>query len=79
MKLNPCLPFEPHELRVILVEYEMYLCLFIFTTWIPRWVTDGNGYEDFLRISSLVINQLTIPVAMEAPWSYLYLFPLARL
>jgi hypothetical protein len=34
MLLKQCQPFEPHEPRVILVEYEMYLRLFIFITWI---------------------------------------------
>jgi hypothetical protein len=36
---------NPH---VMLVEYEMYSCLFIFILdKNPRWVIDGGGYEDF--------------------------------
>jgi hypothetical protein len=49
MQLNPCLPFELHEPCVILVDYEMYLHLFIFYYLDKNlgWVTDSNGYEDF--------------------------------
>jgi hypothetical protein len=39
MLLNQCLAFEPHESHVTLVEYEMYLRLFIFLTWIK--ILDG--------------------------------------
>jgi hypothetical protein len=36
---------NPH---VMLVEYEMYSCLFIFLLdKNPRWVTDDSWYEDF--------------------------------
>ena len=74
MQLNHCLPFEPHEPRVILVEYEMYLRLFIFhyLDKNPGCVTDGNGYKNFLRITS----QLTVPVAKKASRSYLFYFHL---
>jgi hypothetical protein len=43
MLINQCYAFEPHEPHVTLVEYEMYLRLFIFLTWIknPGWVIDG--------------------------------------
>jgi hypothetical protein len=32
--IKQCHAFEPHEPHVIFVEYEMYLRLFIFLTWI---------------------------------------------
>jgi hypothetical protein len=50
MQLNQYLPFEPHEPHVILIEYEMYLRLFIYyLDKNPGWVTDGNGYAKFLE------------------------------
>jgi hypothetical protein len=47
MLINKCHAFEPHEPHVTLVEYEMYLCLFIFLTWIknPEWITDGANSD----------------------------------
>jgi hypothetical protein len=39
MLINQCHAFEPHEPHVTLVEYEMYLRLFIFLTWIK--IPDG--------------------------------------
>ena len=39
MLLNMCQAFEPHEPHVTLVEYEMYLRLFIFIIWIK--IPDG--------------------------------------
>jgi hypothetical protein len=39
MLLNQCHAFESHEPYVTLVEYEMYLRLFIFLTWIK--ILDG--------------------------------------
>ena len=42
MQLNQCLPFEPHEPHVILVEYDMYLTLvyFHYLDKNPLWVLD---------------------------------------
>jgi hypothetical protein len=37
--INLCYAFEPHEPHVTFVEYEMYLRLFIFLTWIK--IPDG--------------------------------------
>jgi hypothetical protein len=39
MLINQCHAFELHEPHVTLVEYEMYLRLFIFLTWIK--IPDG--------------------------------------
>jgi hypothetical protein len=47
MLINQCHAFEPHEPHVTLVEYEMYLRLFIFLIWIKKsgWVTDGANSD----------------------------------
>ena len=41
--------FEPHEPHVTLVEYDVYLRLFIFyyLDKNPGWVTDGYGNDNF--------------------------------
>jgi hypothetical protein len=48
MLINLCYAFEPHEPHVTLVEYEMYLRLFIFyLDKNPGWVTDGASSDYF--------------------------------
>jgi hypothetical protein len=34
----------------------------------PGWITDYDGYAEFLRISSFAINQSTVRVVMETPF-----------
>jgi hypothetical protein len=46
MLLNQCHAFEPHEPHVTLVEYEMYLRLFILLLdKNSGWVTDGANSD----------------------------------
>ena len=63
MQLNHCLPFEPHEPHVIVAKYDMYLHLFIFTTWIK--IPDGYQMVElvsFMRSVRRMYSQSTVPV-----------------
>ena len=62
--VNQCHPFWASWTPCYLVEYGTYLRLFNFQYLDknPGWVTDDNGYKEFLRIFRLVVNQSTVPV-----------------
>jgi hypothetical protein len=61
--------FEPHK-PYYLVEYDMYLCLFIFPAFLdenPGWVQVALSMTFLMRRIRLGVNQLTFPCGNEGP------------
>jgi hypothetical protein len=67
------MPFKPHEPHVTLVEYDIYLHLFIFIIWIKilDWYQIARVWK-----SRLVINQSVVPVELESSPKERSVFPL---
>jgi hypothetical protein len=73
MLINLCYAFEPHEPHVTLVEYEMYLRLFIFLTWIK--IPDGKQMVQVVTTSTFrKITRLAVNQSMCLCWSYHEIF-----